>query len=63
MADSAKRERGRPVGSVAEQTREKPIQIKAYPEEKEAYQAAAKREGLTMSAWIRQQLNKAARGD
>lgn len=57
------RKRGRPKGSVAEKTRDIPIQIKVFEEERDAYKAAAKRDGLVMSAWIRQQLNRAARSE
>ena len=55
--------RGRPKGSVAEKTREETIVVKAFPREKEAYQAAADREGLNLSSWIRFHLNRVARGD
>lgn len=57
------RGRGRPKGSTADKTRQETIQVKAFPREKEEYQAAADRDGLSLSAWIRMTLNKAARGD
>lgn len=56
-----KRDRGRPRGSVAEKKRDVLIQIKAYEEEQDAYKEAAQRSGLSMSAWIRVQLNKAVK--
>ena len=59
----AKKKRGRPKGSVAEETRDALIQIKCFDREKTSYEAAAKRDGLATSAWIRQQLNKAARSE
>ncbi|MDB5343345.1 MAG: hypothetical protein JWP89_1722 [Schlesneria sp.] len=55
--------RGRPKGSIADKTRDIPIQIKVFAEEQDAYRTAAERDGLTMSAWIRQQLNRAARSE
>jgi hypothetical protein len=60
---ATKKKRGRPKGAVAEETRDALIQIKVYVRDKDAYEAAAKRDGLTMSAWIRQQLNKATRSE
>jgi hypothetical protein len=58
MAKTTTKKRGRPKGSVAEQTREKHIQIKVFPDEKRAYEEAALSEGLNVSSWIRQQLNR-----
>lgn len=55
------RGRGRPKGSVAERTRTSLIQLKVFDEERAAYEDAARREGLAMSAWIRQQLNRVIR--
>ena len=56
------KKRGRPKGSVAHRTRKITLQVKAFAEEAEAYQAAAERSGLTRSAWMRMKLNEAARG-
>jgi hypothetical protein len=56
------KKRGRPKGSVASKTREVIIQVKLFPEEAEAYQAAADKLGLVRSAWMRMELNKAAGG-
>lgn len=56
-----KRSPGRPKGSVAEKTRDALIQLKVFADERDAYAAAADRNGLSMSGWIRQILNKAAK--
>ena len=61
MRMTKKRQRGRPIGTTAERTRDVPVQFKVFPEEKAAYEQAAQREGLTMSGWIRQQINRAAK--
>jgi len=57
------KKQGRPKGSVAEKTRDRLIQLKVLDEEHAAYEAASRRDGLSMSAWIRQQLNRAVRGE
>jgi hypothetical protein len=54
--------RGRPKGSIADKRRGELIQVKVYTDEKESYEKAAREDGLTMAAWIRQKLNRAVRG-
>lgn len=56
-----KKKRGRPKGSVAQTTRKKVIQFKAYVEEHQSYEMAAREHGMTVSEWIRTQLNRVAR--
>jgi hypothetical protein len=55
------KKRGRPKGTVAGRKRDALIQLKAFPEERDSWLEAANRDGLQMSSWIRQQLNRAVR--
>jgi hypothetical protein len=52
---------GRPKGSVAEQKRTKSVMLRLFAQEYAAYQAAAKRDGLPTTAWMRNRLNRIAR--
>lgn len=60
MAKPAKR--GRPKGSVAQKTRDTLVQFKVFEDERAAYEEAARRDGLTLSAWVRMHLNRIVRG-
>lgn len=57
------KKRGRPKGSVSETRRSVLIQVKVSEDEKQAYEEAARSEGLPMSAWIRHKLNRVVRGE
>jgi hypothetical protein len=52
---------GRPKGSVAEEKRSKSVMLRLFAEEYAAYKAAAKRDGLPTTAWMRNRLNRVAR--
>jgi hypothetical protein len=54
---------GRPKGSVAEERRSASVVLRLFADEHAAYKAAAKRDGLSTAAWMRNRLNKAARED
>ena len=56
-----KRRRGRPFLPVAER-RDQVLQVLCTAEEKRAWEARAKRVGISASEWARGRLNAAARG-
>ena len=47
---------------TVKRTREVPLQVRISPEEHEAYKQAAESDGRTLSNWVRDRLNAAAKG-
>ena len=61
MSEVIKKKRGRPKGSISENTANKTLpRVRVTEDHLKAYKAAAERSGLTFSAWVRKNLDKAA---
>ena len=59
--DTPQKKRGRPSGYRAENPMDKPLpKVMATRGQLAAYKAAAEREGVTFSAWVRDTLDKEA---
>lgn len=61
MNEQIKNNRGRPLGTTAEKTASKVFQLRVEPDQLEAYKAASKREGKSLSKWARDLMDEASK--
>lgn len=62
MNEVTRNKRGRPVGSVSENTADKQLpRIRVTQSQLDTYKAASKLRGKTLSAWVRESLDSAVR--
>ena len=62
MTKEVKKKRGRPVGSTSDNNADAVMpMVRLKHDQLKAYKAASERQGLTFSAWVRENLDKATK--